>query len=64
MLALLSGERKLRALQEGLSEEELLELLNDEAFFFFCLEKYVSPFGIPIAAESKWTFFVQMNRIE
>ena len=38
MLALLSGERKLRALQEGLSEEELLELLKDEAFFFFVWE--------------------------
>ena len=42
MVALLLGERKLHALQEGLSEEELLELLNDEAFFSFCLRKYVS----------------------
>ena len=40
---LLLEERKLHALPERLSEEELLELLKDEAFFFFCLEKYVSP---------------------
>ena len=38
MLALLSGERKLHALPERLSEEELLELLKDEAFFFFVWE--------------------------
>lgn len=51
MVVLLLGERKLHALPERLSEEELLEFLKDEGFFSFCLEKHVSAdqaLGIPM----------------